>query len=405
MMRDIFVGRQPIYRRNLELYAYELLFRGNGLDAANVSDGDKATSEVLYNTFVGIGLDQIVGAHRAFVNLTPRFIIGEYPLPDNSSKQLVLEVLEDIQPSQVVIDGLKDLAKRGYKIALDDFIYRPELKPLIELASIIKVDITQLSTTELADHVDTLRDYDVRLLAEKVETQEEFEFCRDLGFNFFQGYFFAKPNVVKGKHLSASKLSLLQLIAELHKENTTMQQLEDVISKDVTLVYRLLRMINSAAMGVEKHIDSVKEAIMLLGVDSVKNWASMLTLSQVDDKPHELLVTALVRARMAEQLASRNGVEKTDAYFTAGMFSVLDAMMDQPLPQLIQKLPLSEEVKAALMRGEGNIGTVIKCVLSYEKGRWDWVKRYAPNLDTDDILDSYINAVATAREIAPKMAA
>jgi EAL and modified HD-GYP domain-containing signal transduction protein len=404
-MRDIFVGRQPIYRRNLELYAYELLFRGNNMNTADVKDGDKATSEVLYNTFVDIGLDQIVGKHRAFVNLTPRFIIGEYPLPDNSSKQMVLEVLEDVQPSPVIIDGLKDLVKRGYVIALDDFVYRPELKPLIELATIIKVDITQLSSAELADHVDILREYDVKLLAEKVETQDEFEFCKDLGFNFFQGYFFAKPNIVKGKQLPANKLSLLQLIAELNKGNASMQQMNEVISTDVTLVYRLLRMINSAAMGVEKHIDSVKEAIMLLGVESVKNWACMLTLSQVDDKPHELLVTALVRARMAEQLARRLGVDKTESYFTAGMFSVLDAMMDQPLPALIQKLPLSDEVKNALMRGEGQIGTVIKCVLSYEKGRWDWVKRYAPNLDTDDILDSYINAVNIAREIAPKMAA
>ncbi|MDH5185328.1 MAG: EAL domain-containing protein, partial [Gammaproteobacteria bacterium] len=193
-MLDVFVGRQPIYRKDLSLYAYELLFRGNAeTQQARVIDNDAATSQVLYNTFVEIGLENIIGEHRAFVNLTERFLLGEFPLPCDN-KRLVLEILEHVKVTDILVDAVKDLKKDGYKVALDDFIYRPELKPLIPIADIIKIDLLALSEQQLRRYVTILRDKShAKLLAEKVETQAQYELCQELGFEFYQGYYFSKP--------------------------------------------------------------------------------------------------------------------------------------------------------------------------------------------------------------------
>ena len=255
-MQEVFVGRQPIYRKDLSLYAYELLFRGKRDDVnANVVDNDAATSEVLYNTFIEIGLENIIGDHRAFVNLTERFLIGEYPLPCDN-KRLVLEILEHVKVTDNLIEAVKGLKQKGYKIALDDFIYRPELKPLVPIADIIKIDLRALSQEQLRRYVTILRDKsNAKLLAEKVETREEFQLCLDLGFEFYQGYYFSKPHIIKGQTIPHSKLSVLQLIARIQDPNIAMDELEKIISMDASLAYKLLRVVNCASFNLNKQVD------------------------------------------------------------------------------------------------------------------------------------------------------
>jgi len=399
-MLDVFVGRQPIYRKDLSLYAYELLFRGNAeVQDARVVDNDAATSQVLYNTFVEIGLENIIGEHRAFVNLTERFLLGEYPLP-HDNQRLVLEILEHVKVTEVLVDAVKDLKKAGYKIALDDFIYRPELKPLIPIADIIKIDLLALSEQQLRRYVSLLRDKtNAKLLAEKVETQAEYELCQELGFEFYQGYYFSKPNTIKGSHIPASRLSTLQLIARIQDDNVGMDELESIISLDAGLSYKLLKIVNSAAFSLNREVDSIKSALIILGITHVKNWASMLALSKIEDKPHELLITALVRANMSYEIARQINADSPDRFFTAGMLSILDALIDKPMQEIVPHLPLSTELQQALLERRGTMGAVLQCITHYEKGEWDKVQLYSERLGLGNINIAYLNAVKTTEDV------
>ncbi|MBD3671074.1 MAG: HDOD domain-containing protein [Gammaproteobacteria bacterium] len=405
-MLDVFVGRQPIYRKDLSLYAYELLFRGNPSDAAaHVVDNDAATSQVLYNAFIEIGLEKITGEHRAFVNLTERFLMGEFPLPSDN-KRLVLEILEHVKVTPTLIDAVRELKEKGYKVALDDFVYRPELKPLVPMADIIKIDLRALSEDQLKRYVSILRDKtDAKLLAEKVETKQEFQHCLNLGFEFYQGYYFSKPHIIKGETIPHNKLTVLQLIARIQDPQLGMDELEKIISMDASLAYKLLRVVNSASFNLSKEVDSIKTALILLGMDNVKNWASMLALSQIDDKPHELMVMALVRANMSFELARKLNVANPDSYFTAGMLSILDALLDRPMDEILGQLPLSNEIRTALVEKSGNMGKVVDCVLHYEKGEWDEVLAdCSTDLALNHIKDTYLNAVKTTEALESSFA-
>lgn len=395
-MLDLFVGRQPIYRKDLSLYAYELLFRGHAnSSSANVVDNDEATSQVLYNTFVEIGLNNIIGEHRAFVNLTERFLMGEYPLP-GEKKRLVLEILEHVRVTPALVDAVKDLKKQGYKIALDDFIYRPELKPLIPIADIIKIDLMALSQDQLRRYVELLRDRtDAKLLAEKVETQQEYELCQELGFEFYQGYYFSKPNIVKDTVIPHNKITVLQLISRIQDPKLDMDTLDRIISMDASLSYKLLKLINSVSFNLSKEVDSIKSALILMGIDQVKNWATMLALSKFSDKPDELLVMALMRANMSYDLAQKLGANNPDSYFTAGMLSILDTLLDQPMSVIVEQLPLSAEISDALLEHSGSVGQVVSCVIDYEHGEWDAILQDSTNEEVIEHLQTtYLQAIS-----------
>ena len=301
-MDDIFIGRQPIYDRDLSVYAYELLFRAAPDNTARFSDGDQATSNVIVNTFMEIGLDNIVGQRLAFINLTRSFLVEQ----DNiclPRERVVLELLEHIEPDAEVIEGIKRLAAQGYAIALDDFVYHDALQPLVQLADIVKVDVMAQQRDEIRSQVHKLRQHPLKLLAEKVETRDEFDFCRDLGFDYFQGYFFAQPQVLRGQRLPNNRLAILHLLSRLQDPNITPSELEELIVQDVTFSYRILRYVNSAAFSLARKIESVHQAVVILGQQTIKTWTTLLAMSQVDNKPTELVITAMVRGKMAEALA------------------------------------------------------------------------------------------------------
>ena len=335
-LQDIFVGRQPIYTRRLELYAYELLYRGGDVDYADFTEGDRATSQVLLNTFTEFGIERVVGGHLAFVNLTRSFIIGEYPLPVPRT-QVVLEVLEGIEPDDEVIAGLKELRQRGFRIALDDFIYHPRFEPLLELADIVKVDVLGLDDDEICDRYRMLEPYGLKLLAEKVETRQQFDVCHELGFDYFQGFFLAKPNVVTGTSVTPSRLNLLRLLAEIQRPDCDFTRVQEIVSQDVTLSYKLLRQINAVVYGMPRKIESIKETVVYLGIDAVKNIACLSLISDMRDTPHDLVVTAMLRGKMCELLAKASGIQDVQAFFTVGLFSILDAVTGQAMPAVLSK--------------------------------------------------------------------
>jgi EAL and modified HD-GYP domain-containing signal transduction protein len=389
-MSDIFIGRQPIYDRKLGVYAYELLFRSEQSDSADITDGDKATSDVIVNTFLEIGLDNIVNKRRAFINLTRSFFVNHQTI-SLPKDRVVLELLEDIEADDEVIEGAKRLSEQGYTIALDDFIYHESLKPLVKLANLIKIDIMSLNKDEIRDHVLALRKHPVKLVAEKVETQQDYDYCLDLGFDYFQGYFFAQPKVIRGRRLPNNRIAILNLLRRLQDPDITPNQLEDLIAQDVTFSYRILRYVNSAAYALSRKIESVQQAVVILGLQTINSWTTLLAMSQVDNKPTELVITAMVRGKMAEELAKAQKCDRPDAFFTVGLFSALDALMDNTMEEILTQLPLADHISNALLHRQGTHGEILSCVLAYERGEWEQVK--SSTLSMSRIRGCYLSAL------------
>jgi len=395
-MADIYIGRQPIYDRDLGVVAYELLYRDSEENRANITDVDAASADMIFNALVEFGLDKLVGPHRAFMNLSRNLLVSGKPLvlPPN---KVALEVLETTEVDDTVIAAVQELAEHGFMIALDDFFYAESWQPLVDRAHVIKVDVLMLSDDQVREQLAALTGYKGKLLAEKVETQERFDLCRKLGFDLFQGHFFCRPRVIRGSRLPANRLPIIRLLAALNNAAATMEELEGLISQDVGLSYRLLKYINSAFFGLSRDIESIRHALVLLGVRSVRRWATLISLAAATDKPHELMVTAMVRAKMCELLAGGLGEAATDPYFTVGLFSVLDALMDTPMEKALAALPLSAEVEAALLRREGRLGIVLDCAVAYENA--DWGRLATLDLPPAAIRRAYLDAITWVDEV------
>jgi len=362
-MSQFFIARQPIYNHKLDVHGYELLFRASDSNHAEFTDGEQATSQLLINALMEIGLPQLVGNHPAFVNLTERFIVEGLPSA-MAPEQVVLEVLEDVLPGPELLAALHRLKQDGYTIALDDFEYDDSKRPLVELANLIKLDVLSLSPHKLKSHVATLKAFNIPLLAEKVETQEDFHACKALGFDFFQGYFFCKPDLVKGEHTPSCRTLILRLLARIQDPGIEFKELADLIAQDVSFSYRILRYINSAQFSYSRKIESIQSAATMIGLQRIKTWLTILVMAQIDDKPYELLLTSLIRARMCETLGKAAGQPGSSA-FTTGLFSTLDALTDQPLGNVLSSLPLADEINQALLEHEGTLGQLLSLVLAY----------------------------------------
>lgn len=400
-MQDIYIGRQPIFDRDLEVYAYELLFRSGSLnqaaDANAPFDGDRATSQVIVNAFIEIGLDQIVGNRRAFINLTRSFVTAATPLPFPQDR-VVLEILEDIEPDAEVLAGLRTLAGQGYQMALDDFVFQEDRRALLEVAHIVKIDLMSVPRETLQAEVARLRRHDVRLIAEKVETREDFEQCRELGFDYFQGYFLSRPNIVQGRQLPPNRLAVLQLLARLQDPQADAGDIERLVAQDVALSYKLLRYINSAFFALPKKIESIRQAVIYLGTRAIRTWVSLLVVAGLDDKPAALVAQAMQRARMCELLAQRARRPQPDAYFTVGLFSLLEALLDAPLESILDTLPFSDGIRDALLRQEGPYGEALACVIAYERGHF--LKARFDRLGATEMTDTYLAATHWADQSA-----
>ena len=397
-MSDIYVGRQPIYNSNLGIYGYELLFRAGVGNAATMGDlsADGATSTTIINSFLEIGLDKLVGKGFAFINLTEQFLLVEDALPI-SPEQVVLEVLEDIPVNAQLLKAMERLKKAGFIVALDDYIFNPSHKPLVALADIIKIDIMQLSQKELIQHVKILKKFKAKLLAEKVETLDEFEFCQKLGFDYFQGYFLSRPRIIKSTSLPTNKLAVLNLLSILQNPDSELEELEEAISFDVSISYKILKLINSAFFNFTRKVESIKHAIVILGRNQLRSWASMLALSKMDDRPSEMIHLAMTRAKMCEILADKARLKPQDTFFTVGLFSALDILMERDIAEVIEPLPLSQDVVDALLNKQGVMGEALKCVLAYELSDFDNAK--FQNLEANDLFVANVEAVSWANMV------
>ena len=390
----IFLARQPIFDNNLNLFAYELLFRGNEINQSGVDalNGDIATSKVINHTFLEFGIERVLGGKLGFINLTRAFLTGEIPLPFDNN-HVVLEVLEDIVIDEEIIEAVKNFSKQGYTIALDDFIYNEDLKPLVDVADIIKIDLLALTDEELAEHVQILKQFDVKLLAEKVESQEQLQRCKMLGFDFYQGYFFCKPTIIDDQPLANNKIATLRVLTELQRSDASIDDIENIIKLDLSLSFKLLRCLNSAAVASPKKVESLKQAVIYLGLKAIKSWVTIITFSNTNSRMSpELLVTALVRAKMAESLASVFKCNSETA-FLLGLFSIADAMFNKPMSGLLEELPVSKPIKLALKEGEGELGKLLMFIRTHERGS---LTVMPSSLNIPDINKAYIAATEWA---------
>ncbi len=368
----VYVGRQPIFDRRRKVVAYELLFRSGDDNQAKFSDGNRATATVLGNTFMELGSEVVTGGLPAFVNITRDFVLEEFVHlfpPD----QLVVEILEDALVDDLLLDRIRGLREAGFRIALDDFVLVDENRPLLEYADFVKLDVADLGFEGLAGHVEAVRVGGAKILAEKVETAEEVERCLELGFDLFQGYALSRPVVVKGRRPAENRFALLDLMAVAADPEIELEELERCVSNDLGLTYRLLRYINSAAFGLRVRVDSIRHALNLLGRRLIQTWINLVVISEALGDGSELLTTAMVRARMSKTVAECWNVGSPDACFTAGLLSVIDEVMGQPMEEILDRLPLAPDVDRALRNREGPIGELLETVVLWDRGHWEEV--------------------------------
>jgi c-di-GMP phosphodiesterase len=402
-MSDIFVARQPIYDRELEVFAYDLLFSSGEADAANTEiDSEAATSTVIVNTFASMGLTDLVGNRPAAMSVSKSFLLdaGSLQLP---ADRLILELHSGVAADDEVLAALSELKMRGYKIAVDDFVTTPEREPLLRLADIVKLDVQALGQQGLWQQSGRLQDGSAKLVAKRVETHEELDFCRSLGFEYYQGQFLCQPKLVTKRTVPANRLAKLAMLAELNSPEADFDSLEKLIGRDVGLSYRFLRYINSAFFSLPHKVGSIRQALVLLGIAAVRKWATLLAMADLDDKPDELIVTALVRGKMCELAAASRPTREREEYFTVGMFSVIDALLDSPMDVVLSSLPLQDDIKDALHHHLGPKGVVLSAVRGYESARFDDLRALAPpGVSAQEI---YQWAITWAREASAELEA
>lgn len=280
---------------------------------------------------------------------------------------------------------------------LDDFVYTDATLPLIPLAHLVKIDVPSQTPGALEQLVAKLRRYQVKLVAEKVETRAQYQHCREIGFDYFQGRYLCRPEIVRERTLSDSKLNVLRLLAELERPDTGPKELEAVIRNDVALTYKLLRCVNSAYFGVSLKIKSLSHAIVYLGLNTIRNWARLLTLANISDRPVELIKLALTRAKMCELLVANLSKEINEIAFTVGLFSLLDALMGIPMQDALSRISLSDEIGQALVDGTGPYANLLNIVRAYEEG--DWVALEDSHYPRSALVNAYLEAVTWADEV------
>jgi c-di-GMP-related signal transduction protein len=394
-MEDVFVARQPIFDKNKHIYAYELLFRNGTANHVPDIDGDEATTTLLANTFFTIGMDTLAGGRKLFINYTQNLLEKKIPLllPKETT---VIEILEDVKPNPALIDSCVQMAADGYTIALDDFVYLPELEPLIAIASIIKFDFRLAPKAAIEGYVKQVSRYNLCLLAEKVETHDEFEAARKMGFELFQGYFFCKPEILRGHEIQGSQLNLMMIMAQINSDSFNCDELEKLIVRDMGISYKLFKYLNSVFFARVSKVSSVKQALVFLGEKEIRRFVSLIAMSRLaEGKPTELVRTACIRGKFCELLGT-DVHENTSPpeMFTLGLFSLIDAVMDHPMDRILGELPLSAPIKRALVDAKGPLAGYIELVRSYETGRWDRVARLsrALNLNEKTLPGLYLQA-------------
>ncbi len=390
----VFMARQAIYDPSRRVAGYELLYRnGNRGDAGQLSPEQSA--QALMSSLVDIGLGRLAGDRPAFINVDSELLCSQ-ALQLLPKEKVVIELLETVQPTPETLKAVSELHEAGYKIALDDFEANDHTVQFIPYADIVKLDVLALGPS-LMRHLQIARRANLTLLAEKVENRQAFDNCLSLGVKMFQGYFFSTPEIVQGRSVPPNRLAAIQLLAQLQSPTATLDEIEQLIISDLALSHRLLRLVKSAQVAIPERMATIRCALMFLGAKAVAALASVLAMASSSDKSPALLVTSLARAKMCEFLAPPSRNSDKSRFFTAGLFSVLDALLDIPMETVLSQIVLEDEIAAALLDHNANndIATALRTVIAFEEGDWDAVEAGAV-----PVADAYYNAVDWAEGTA-----
>jgi EAL and modified HD-GYP domain-containing signal transduction protein len=400
---DTFVARQPILNRSQNVYAYELLYRSSLRNAYDGISGTRATTDIILNALLHIGLDRLVGGKLAFVNFDRDLLMGE--LVGLLPAQIVIEVLETVVPDKEVVARCRELRNLGFKIALDDVTDLGKVGELITVADFLKVDF-RASDQRQQEFIAHKASKKTILIAEKVETGDEFERALKLGYKLAQGYFFAKPKIIPGLKIPPNKLAFLRLIQEVNNPEPDLVRVEATLKREPALVYKLLRYMNSAAFGWKQPIDSIKHALALLGTEQIHKWIGLLALSALSDgAAASLAPTAIIRARFCELIAPGVGMPKRSAeLFLFGMLSLFEAILRRPIHEIIEQIDLNPDIREALLKHGQTadaIGNIYSLVTAYEIGSWETVDKYAERLamSRQTLSTAYTDSVRWAEDI------
>lgn len=393
---NVFLARQPILDEKQHVRAYEIFHRSGFTNYYQAPDPDEASSIVVLDAFQHLGLHSLTAGNPAFINFSSRLLeLGVATL--FPTQYLVVELLESVEGTKEILDKCWELKRAGYTLALDDFELNKGTEPLLEVAEIVKIDFHKTKLSELLAVLPVLKGRRLTLLAEKVESWEELNQAKDLGFTLFQGYYFSRPEIVTAKRLVPLQLICFELIKTVSEPELDLELISTTISKDLSLTYSLLRLVNSAAFFRRHRIESVKQALVLLGEREIKKWVSLLAMQQMQAKKHDApVVTSLVRGRFAELLAQHTHLrEKSGALFLSGLFSMLDVLLQRPLEQILEEIHAPSEIREMLLYGTGPYADLKGLVWSYEQGNWGDMEVYATRLklEPETVTQAYLDAV------------
>lgn len=393
---EVVVGRQAIFDHNRSVIAYELLFRQLAIEVAMLPSGELMTAEVIFNS-LSIGVDRLVGDKRAYLNAERNLLTGDghLLLPPG---RVVVEVLETVEPDREVVEGCRRLADRGYRLALDDFVWRDGIEPLLELASVVKLDVLAIDREELPGLMERCRAFDVQLLAEKVETPAQLLDCVELGFDYFQGYLLSRPQIVSGRSLAPDAATRLRLAARLVDDECDVREIEAMVKTSPGLTYQLLELAGiGAAHGTRRQVRTIREAIVLVGSRRLQSWAALLLLVQPGPGSSEVWSTALVRARMCELLAMPDGAGQAGEAFVAGMVSTFDLLLGLDIEEVFDVCTLGDELRRDATGGDSTIGRIVADVIDYQLGMPELASR--SGYDDVTLHVAFTEALAWALEV------
>ena len=402
MPDKILFARQPIFDKEQRLYAYELLFRHGEVAKAEFLDGDLATKSVLLNAYAENSAPQLLNEKPGFLNISRAMIPT---LPAFARQFLTVEILEHEHGNPELVEDIHALSKRGFTVALDDFDmknYRPEL---IDAVDIVKLDVLVYSKAELSSAVETLSQHKVLLLAEKVEDYQMLDLCRSLNFDLYQGFFFCRPELVRGRTLDTDRRALLELIQEFYQPDVSISAIADIVKNDPILSFKLLKLVNSSFYRRDQTVESIAHAVVLLGLEGVRSWVMLVTLGNITEKPHELRKESLMRALMCEHLGQHFDQAVAQSCFSAGVLSCLDAWLDCPIDELIEQLPLTPLLKTAILDHQGIVGQLLLLVNDFMQMRWQALtvaRIEALQLTVQQVADAYGFAVINSDHLTER---
>ncbi len=404
---DVFLARQPIFNRNRHVVAYEILYRSSAKNTYDLGiDGDMATASVVMDALINFGIKKLTGGKMAYINFTRKLLLDNlHTLFDTNA--LTIEILETQDVDAVFVEKCKEMKAHGYVLALDDFVGGNKFDLIIPYIDIIKVDFLAVDTIARQEIADKYARFGIKLLAEKVETVEDFDQAKQFGYHMFQGYFFEKPVICKTKSINVSTYHYMEILKETTGDIPDFDRMAEIIKKDFSLTYKLLRLINSPAFYTVSEVTSVNHALALLGINEIRKWTTLIMLRDISsEKPDELVRVSLVRAIFAEKLAKLFKLQgrETEA-FLLGLFSLIDTIMEKPLFDIIEPLPLKMDLKGALMGEPNSFHTILRVLQYYEQGNWDMAIETAriKKLDPSALNILYLDAIEEASTLFVEM--